>query len=218
MGVQQWQRPGRALLLLCHTRRGAACGRMLVRLAVCWKPQRCWLKARASSPAVGGGHQVDFCPFFQIGEVVCNEERQGECAREGRQAAGQLQQRAAQAAARWRTTFASAQAAAGTLPRPQLAIPAHPAPPVSPTALTALAVVPPWEPRNLPLSSLTFQLTPATPLPLAPTAPIVPATCLQVEWPRAEGQAPRCCSRAQRHRMEGSPHSRAVIVTRAIKH
>ena len=48
------------------------------------------------------------------------------------------------------------------------------------SASIASAVVPPLRPRNFAAISFTFQSTPATPLPLPPTAPIVPATC--VPW------------------------------------
>ena len=44
------------------------------------------------------------------------------------------------------------------------------------TALIASVVDPPVAPRNLRDINLTFQLTPAIPTPLLPTAPIVPAT------------------------------------------
>jgi hypothetical protein len=48
-------------------------------------------------------------------------------------------------------------------------------------AIAALVVPLPLAPRNLSPISDTFQATPATPTPLFPTAPIVPATC--VPWP-----------------------------------
>ena len=40
---------------------------------------------------------------------------------------------------------------------------------------------PPDPPRNLSPTIETFQLTPTTPLPLFPTAPIVPAQCVPCE-------------------------------------
>ena len=43
-------------------------------------------------------------------------------------------------------------------------------------ASTASEVRPPHGPRNLNVARLTSQLTPTTPMPLSPTAPIVPAT------------------------------------------
>jgi hypothetical protein len=43
-------------------------------------------------------------------------------------------------------------------------------------ALIALAVVPPRLPRNFALTILTDQQTPATPPPLPPSAPMLPAT------------------------------------------
>ena len=46
----------------------------------------------------------------------------------------------------------------------------------------AAAMLPyPSASKNLQGISLTFQLTPTTPTPLLPTAPMVPATC--VPWP-----------------------------------
>ena len=42
----------------------------------------------------------------------------------------------------------------------------------------ASEVYPPLGPRNFAETSVTAQLTPATPLPLPPTPPIVPDTCV----------------------------------------
>ena len=45
-------------------------------------------------------------------------------------------------------------------------------------ALIALATVPPLGSENLRAIMLATQLTPVTPMPLLPTAPMVPATCV----------------------------------------
>ena len=51
------------------------------------------------------------------------------------------------------------------------------------TADTASAVVPlPNQSRNLSGMIRTFQFTPATPVALLPSAPIVPATCVPCPW------------------------------------
>src|SRR5919198_6501725 len=80
------------------------------------------------------------------------------------------------------TLIASASACEYEPPAHELFITSAPFCAAYSTALTASAVVPePCALRNLTGMIRTFQFTPATPTPLLPAAPIVPATC--VPWP-----------------------------------